>query len=538
MDRTDHRRVAFTTLSPVHIGCDEDYLPTNFVIKNDLLHCLDIDAIADSMDDSERSSLGRAQTIGHIQQFFKSRSERFSLLATHTVEMAPDIAKEYEEKAGHPTQQTNRESIYNQLRMMRTAYRQIDFAPYLPGSSIKGSIRTAWLDRLNNGRSLEQLGIASKDKKQQNRELQQKLLGYSAGKFENDPLRHLRVSDAHHEDASNAVPTRILYAISKKKKPTANIGTELPTYLETIPGLIDHAFTCEIVLTDTDRAIAWQQLCEACNAFYWPQLEMELEHSHLGRMLNEKWRGIVRSMLADEFQVMREKHQGFLLRVGKHSGAEAVTLNGVRRIEIKGPRGTPATYRSQTTEKRLASATKAAASGLLPFGWIWVESCQDESQWISESIREKLRPFSQPVRDAQRHRLYQIEEARQARISAEREAEQRRKEAEEAQRKKEQEDQLRQAKLDAMSPNLRKIAELQAEIEKRLKSGVKLEVGDSFYGQHIQRLADLALVDTSWSVEEKHVLADMLQDKAGKLMKLDAKELRKRLKLTALRGQA
>ncbi|SDH35886.1 type III-A CRISPR-associated RAMP protein Csm5 [Nitrosomonas sp. Nm132] len=533
MDKIDCRSITLTTLSPIHIGSDEDYVPTNFVIKDNLLHYLDMAVLADVLDDNERRELNARQTIGAIQQFFKSRRDRFAPLASHIIGVASDIAQEYEVKAGQPVQRgVGGELTYNMFPITRTAYRTIDFSPYLPGSSLKGSIRTAWLDALNSGKPLQQ--IAGKGK-ETNQALQQRLLGYTAGKFENDSLRHLHLADAHHDD--EPMPTHILYAVSKKKRPGERNASELKVFLETIPGLLSDAFTGEIRIKD-ENSLTWQQLCDACNAFYWPQLEAELEHAHLADMLDATWQQTMQDLLNNEFDELGKNHQGFLLRVGKHSGAESVTLNGVRDIKILGKKGSPPTYHRETTEKRFASESREAASGLLPFGWLWVESCQDEYQYLSIAVRDKLRPYTDTLRDAQRERLEQVKQARATWQTAKQAAEQKRIEEEEATRREAEAAQAKAAELASMSENMRQIARLRDEIDKRLAMGRKINVSDQFYGGTMKKLAQQALESLDWSTEEKSALANMLEDRAGKLMNLDAKDLRKQLKLTALRGQA
>ncbi|QXP83815.1 type III-B CRISPR module RAMP protein Cmr6 [Methylococcus sp. Mc7] len=94
----------------------------------------------------------------------------------------------------------------------------------------------------------------------------------------------------------------------------------------------------------------------------------------------------------------------------------------------------------------------------------------------------------------------------------------------------------RQATLDTMSPNLRQVEALRAEIEKRLAAGRKLPVSDQFWGGSIKKLALNALDNTEWTAEERIALANMLEAYAGRLMALDTKDLRKQLKLSALRG--
>lgn len=442
--------ITISTLAPVHIGCDEDYVPTNFVIKDNLLHYLDMAVIADELDESERAALGSKQTIGEIQQFFKSKRERFAPLATHLIEVAADIAGDYEKNAGKPTQQvTGGAPVYNLFPIARTAYNPLDATPYLPGSSLKGSMRTAWLNAVNKEQPLKANDRA--DKKNINRNLQQRLLGYTSGKFENDPLRHLLIADAHHPEDGEAASSQILYAVSKKKRLSERGSPELKVYLETVHGLLNDAFTGEIRFTG-DK-ITWAKLCDACNAFYFPQLQGELNHQHLSPMLDTTWRRLLNDLLNSELNDLRRHHQGFLLRVGKHSGAESVTLNGVRDIKIMGKRGDQPSYRPETTEKRFASQTKKAESGLLPFGWVWVESCDDSYQHVSRSLRDKLRPHASITREAQRERLQKIDEAQQARLLAAQAEERQRLQAIAFERQKADAEAARQTTLSTMTPN-------------------------------------------------------------------------------------
>lgn len=530
------KQISISTLSPVHIGCDEDYVPTNFVIKDKLLHFLDMAVIADELNDAERTALGNLHTVGAIQQFFKSKCERFAPLASHLVEVVADIALDYERNAGQPVQQgAGGAPIYNLFPIARTAYNPLDAAPYLPGSSLKGSMRTAWLNAVNKGQPLQSADM--QDRKPSNRNLQHRLLGYTSGKFENDPFRHLLVADAHHPDDGESAPSRVLYAVSKKKRLSDRGSPELKVFLETVHGLLNDAFAGEIRFTG-DK-ISWEKLCDACNAFYFPQLQGELHHQHLSPMLDTTWRDLLNSLLNGELNELRQHRQGFLLRVGKHSGAESVTLNGVRDIKILGKRGDP--LRSETTEKRFASQSKAAMGGLLPFGWVWIEACKDQFQYISRSIRDKLQPHATKVREAQRERLQKIEEAQQARLLAAQAAERQRLQAESAARQKADAESARQSALSSMTPNQRAIEELRSEIDAKitkLPSGKKLPISDAFWGGRIKKSAEQALANSEWTAAEKAALADMLQECAGKLMALEAKDLRKQLRFSALRGQA
>lgn len=518
--------VTISTLSPIHIGCDEDYVPTNFIIKDRLLYVLDMAVIAEELTDDERAKLGSFQSIGAIQQFFKSKRDRFTSLASRLIEVATDIANEYEEKAGKPTQQsTGGNPIYNLFPISRTAYNPTDASPYLPGSSLKGSMRTALLNAINNSKP--------RQSNEDNRSLQQRLLN-TDGKFENDPLSQLYVVDAHHSIDGEPAPSSVLYAVSKKKRISERSSPELKVFLEAIHGTLEDAFVGEIRLTS--NKITWNDLCNACNNFYLPQLEESLKHEYLSPMLDPVWRDLLINLLEKEIKELSTNHQGFLLRVGKHSGAESVTLNGIRHIKILGKDGKDSSYRAETTEKRFASNIKKSNGGLLPFGWIWVECCDDEFKHISLSMREKLRLHSTLIRQSQRERTSQLENLIQQR-KQKNEIEEKQRLIAKAEAIRQAEIEIaRQAALSAMTPNLRIIEELRVEIEKKLANGNKLKVSDAFWGGRIKKLSEQVVTSSDWSQEEKTALADMLQEWAGRLMALDAKDLRKQLKIAALRG--
>jgi len=67
--------------------------------------------------------------------------------------------------------------------------------------------------------------------------------------------------------------------------------------------------------------------------------------------------------------------QPFLVRLGRHSGAEAVTIEGQRRITIRGKGGQKRISERGATTIWLASekAQPDSNSILTPFGWALIE---------------------------------------------------------------------------------------------------------------------------------------------------------------------
>jgi CRISPR-associated protein Csm5 len=535
--RTSIRSLAISTLSPVHVGCDEVYEPSGFVIHDGLLHVLDPADLAAALSDNERRQLAgladQREPIGALQRFFRDSAARFAGFASQQVAVAEAIAREYQQKAGQATQRgAAGEATYNLFPIARTAYRPFDGTPYLPGSSLKGSMRTAWL----NKRLVDVPQPA--DRKTSSRSLEERLLGYSAGKFENDPFRHLALADAHPEEAGTPPPTRVLYAISKKKRPPRadeRGSPELKVFLETIPDALPAAFLGEIRL-DNEK-MRWNSLCDACNAFYRPQLEAELDHPVLGELLDAGWKRLIGGLLGRELGELIAARQGFLLRVGRHSGAESVTLDGWRRIKILGARvdgRQTSDYRPNTTEKRYASLTRSSDGGLLPFGWLWVDACDDRHRHLSDTIRQQLAARSLPLRQAHADRLWHLEEKAEQRAATAAAVHDRQRAEQAAARAEAEAREVRAQVLAAMSPNRRRVEEFIADFAARAEQlrGNRENANAAFH----TRARALAAEAIGWSHAERVAAADAIEEWLPKVVKVDLKDERKKLKLPALRA--
>jgi CRISPR-associated protein Csm5 len=534
MSITTHRTISISTLSPVHIGCDEVFEPSQFVIADGLLHSLDPATLAAALDERERQQLIRIaderDPIGPLQQFFKARRERLAPLAMQSINVAADIAREYEDKAGQvQARGGDGRPIYNLFPMARTAYNPLDGLPYLPGSSLKGSLRTAWLNRLNRGEPPHE------DEKRYPGKLQQRLLGYAPGKFENDPFRHLHVADAHANPERTAPPTRIAYAVSKKKRESERGSPELKVYLETVRETLADAFSGE--LRFTGGPLDWGRLCDACNSFYRPQLEAELDHPQFGPLLACDWRQAISQLLGDAMQELFTARQGFLLRVGRHCGAESVTLDGVRSIKILGAKGQPPSYRANTTEKRFVSATRSAQDNLLPFGWLWIDSSDDAHRHLSIAVSDALAALGRPIREAHAEQLTAAENRRQAQAQIAAEAARRRAEAAAAAQAEAAALEQHQAALAAMSPERRRIEEFRSFCDTRAAQlAGNTEALNGNIHNRARQLATDALQQPDWCAEDKVALADLLADRLPQLVARMDKDQLKKLKLAALRG--
>ncbi len=84
-------RCTISTLSPVHIGCGEDYYPTNYVIDGGLLHHFSEEGLLAALTLPEKKRLAKIAEeqgdngIKKLQEFIHGKKDKLQLHATHSV---------------------------------------------------------------------------------------------------------------------------------------------------------------------------------------------------------------------------------------------------------------------------------------------------------------------------------------------------------------------------------------------------------------------------------------------------------------------
>ncbi len=427
MNQFNCYRIFLTPLSPTHIGTGDSYEPTNYVIEDSTLYEFDTGTAMDALSQDDRAELARITAarpgpgmIRAVQNFFYERRSRLLPVAVNRILVSDGVAQQYIDRIGKVAQREARgREILNALEIARTAYNPISRRPTLVGSSLKGAIRTALLDQINNGRSTnEKKGLHEFQGKRD-------LFRYSQPKreFGRDPMRLVQISDASWQGDGQAATAEVFFAANLKKAPVADKGGQRratraesgpPQILECVPYLRYRAFAAQLniqlvnginrpdVLPDADLRFDMRRIASACNAFYRPILEDEIQLLSKNGYLESAWHDAVKKVLED----LRLKNgDAFLLRVGRHSGAESVTLRGVRKIGVRGRGGTVQEKDSATT-MWLAARQRGQTAGLLPFGWTLAEvyplggAAPDENISLKNlcaeregAVRARLRPL-------------------------------------------------------------------------------------------------------------------------------------------------
>jgi CRISPR-associated protein Csm5 len=428
------------TLAPIHIGCDEVYEPMGFVVDETKRELVSFDPISFvsrlTPEEKERFSTicskGTVESILEIYKFLKGKSA-----VGKTVQLCSGFVEHYNKTLAIPSGDRKRvQQELNRFQIERTSFLPIDQRPYIPGSSIKGALRTAYLNTMAKRKNVptQQGKYAAKD-------LEKTLL--DGGAFDTDPFRLVKVSDFR---PVGGVGTRIVYAVNEKKKPSKFEARGLYQILEIIEP--DAIFQGEIAV-DTPQTkeciqtpISLPNLLASCTRFFRKEKKRE----------DDKLKQIQISGVK-----VLENEDGILIRLGRHSGAESMTIEGHRNIKIMTGRGQRDRYENHATTFWLASEEQKPKikNNLLPFGWA---ELGELSKDLIDKFQRKEKNWQEET-DAKQKTL----QAKQA-LEREQMLKLERKIAEDAEKLKIEQDRKREdeerkkAALEAMSPEEQDIA--------------------------------------------------------------------------------
>lgn len=391
------------TLCPLHIGCGDVFEPTSYVVNPDTKELAVFDVISFVMglsiekqkELSNITSNGNVDCIKKIYEFFEKANPAKDNTHVRYISVSREFVQHFKtvfNKSGRDL-----ESGFKQFEINRTSFLTEDFRPYIPGSAIKGGIRTAYLNFINSVGNTPPASGREEQKRlhQQAKTVEEKLLQYEQDKtFKNDPFRLVKVSDFV---PVGDVKTKIVYAVNRKKhrmssqvnsqRNTGDSGAH--TIIEVIePGA---EFTGTIVIddprgSDIKKPITMDVLLESLNQFFKQELEREQsEIYHLNPAPLEKMKG-----------------EGNICRIGRYSGAECITINGKRSIKIRQNR-----YEKSATTVWLASDAKSGAS-LEKFGWVELVRIPLSGSNYAQTLTEKEQIYKDSYLRAKNERLMTI----------------------------------------------------------------------------------------------------------------------------------
>jgi len=421
-------RLKLTAITPIHIGSGDVYEPTNFIIDGGVLYTFKDEDFFEKLPDIKRTALlniateNKPDSFVRLHKFVKENKNIVKEIAMGMATVSQELQKAYDNILGEVRQiegkGRNADRVFNKFEIQRIQRKQIKtdadiFANtgYIVGSALKGAISTAYQEFI-----YKKDGLKAVEKKFQAR-------GRDISK---NIFKNFKVSDSFVKK----VNTKIGYALNKDRfeydfhNPKANI--KLSTYIEIIEA------GSEFITDINYETLKIEEILESCNKHYMPIFRSIFsDKEHIFRYLDKDF--------YEKYRFFELKPNQYLIRVGKHSGARAVTIDGLRDIKSKisggGPKSKPNKFehREDETTTWLFGNNPNTNSGLLPFGWV-----------IAEIINEDLpqKEAVEPIYQRYIEKLSKKIEVSQKQLEEKKRIEKERKEKEEQEK----------AKLASMTP--------------------------------------------------------------------------------------
>ena len=240
---------------------------------------------------------------------------------------------------------------------------------------------------------------------------------------------------------------------------------------------------------------SFAEVAKVCNAYYLPKLKLELEQlSQQADYLDSNYVAAINHLIESEWETMLKANKIFVLRLGKFSGAQDKTLDGLKRIKILTPKDQPNEERSETTEVRLAAEIDVKQKhGLLPFGWVLVQQQGVHLPKTAELLDQLAVKRSSKVFQEQAVQLKQEKHDAQQQLEEQR-AQQA--QAEQAKLEKQQQEQSAKEAIEAKKAQMTEEQQLIFELKlKTEQDKTSKGAGSALYNE----LRELIIVAQAWS---------------------------------------
>lgn len=300
-------KLILETLTPIHIGSGETIEPYEYIIT-DKLYRINLGKFISSLDIKDRDIFLRLSSSDMVQtrKFIKEKAN-LSNIIEYSMDIDPEVNNIYRDKIND---QNNQLSI-------QTFIKTLD-RPFVPGSSVKGAIRTAILF------SMVDKPITD------TRDIEKYVFKFKGP--QDDPFRSLKISDSLPID----IRDMLVYTVktySKKDKFSAsgyNILIEGTNSDYTDKAVkIFHDINIDHVLEKTnDIDLDIDEIISSCNEFYQNVIKSELSFYNSSKT----------SYAYDRYKMLEkmlfniEKEKSFILRLGWASGYDSTTINLAKKL--------------------------------------------------------------------------------------------------------------------------------------------------------------------------------------------------------------
>jgi len=428
-------------LTPVHIGTGEDADPFLYVIHpvsqpdNAGLHYVDlVQWIQDSENPKRLADIFENNRFSFVRKYIHEHLDTkiYSVGSAHVTNSM--IVREYENKL-------DSEDARNQLLISPGLKNSLTGNLLIPGSSVKGAIRTAVIDFLDLKYDFG-LRKHSKDNRSYYSELERLL-----GPIRENSFKALKVWDfeAVPEDA------RIVSAEEKRRKddrpgtPKSHCEVTRSVIMDQNPYSLCSRIGIGNPQQPEDGILKVSQgrihekfdlanLARICREFYQSRYRKERDKFYK----QPHFDNTAKALAAIEKDILTQDDNCFVLRIGHYSHVECVTVTNNQPQTRTGKQGTPIPH----------GTTRTLANGIYPFGWVKLSLiAEDEYKAFSDTRIQR----TETVLKNHEKRRFSIQKDREKEKVREEKAARKEQERIKAEAK-------RQAELAKMSPEERDIA--------------------------------------------------------------------------------
>ncbi len=368
------REFRFIPLSPVHIGSGETLAPENYVLSGngEELIAIDTRALVRKLNDEGRRKYETLLEDGDlrgalnfVRGFFAAVRKQAGGARTpfelYRTKLGKEAIREVRRAVEEPDK---RKGEIHALQRNPYSHNVV-----IPGSSVKGAIRTAVLSVNVNPEGKKEPAVERELNRlkgpRKARRLEELGFGYETKRLEGDPFRLVEVSDA--EWPAGAVRIDRAELRNPSRPETKPEGMQM--HYERLLSQADNAPLpdCRIRIQLNEEAlrhprvrrlirrpVTWDYLAQCCNYFYWQRLQKE----------TEKFRAILGPKDKELPWMPDFSKEGILLRVGRHSHFDSLSVDNFREgwnMQAKKP-----IYEIGSTR----TLCELAGGGWAPFGWV------------------------------------------------------------------------------------------------------------------------------------------------------------------------
>lgn len=364
-----------TLLSPLHIGAGDDLDWTRTVLNGDRMVLFDPlraqlpERALKEMEAAAQKS-NAVDAIASLQRVFQTYSKVLVAAGTGYIRLSHEVRKHLGGSVGRNTQRKTGGSAVNTLQIARNAHDVGTGRPYIPGSSLKGALRTAEIARRHKGKHPSPPPGPNRDLRDPSDEL--------LGRFQHSPFSRIMLSDMH---ATVPVSGFAAHVQNMRRRPGQGVATRaVRPIIEMIPAFVPGLYAGEL-RTGLSRGANdpvsgvpnVHDLLKTAHQFHVTLFEDFARMVEGGghRDHSPDWLKAMRALLHHpDLAAAFKGGRAALIRLGKFGSAESKT------VEWRSVRNAMA-RKSGGPERMLHSTTfwlaDHGADGGLPLGWVLLE---------------------------------------------------------------------------------------------------------------------------------------------------------------------